>query len=121
MSLTIRPLTTFLFLARPLVILRADPPIHAPAAFGRLSRPCSARPAPRMGIMSALIREALKTAKRANAPAVEAYPVDTSRAGSTSNMFTGTASTFRRLGFKTVARREPSRPVMRHDLKRIVY
>jgi GNAT superfamily N-acetyltransferase len=71
------------------------------------------------GIMAALIGEALKTAKCAKAPAVEAYPIDTTRPGSTSNVFTGTASSFRRLGFKTVARREPSRPLMRHDLKGI--
>ena len=73
----------------------------------------------RRGIMAALIAEALKTAKRANAPALEAYPVDTARPGSTSNVFTGTASTFKRLGFKAVARRQPSRPIMRHDLKGI--
>jgi hypothetical protein len=69
--------------------------------------------------MAALITEALKAAKRANAPALEAYPVDTAIQGSTSNVFTGTASTFRRLGFSAVARRQPSRPIMRHDLKRI--
>jgi GNAT superfamily N-acetyltransferase len=73
----------------------------------------------RQGIMSALIAEALKTAKRAKAPALEAYPVDTTRPGGTSNVFTGTASAFRRLGFKTVARRQSSRPIMRHDLKGI--
>jgi GNAT superfamily N-acetyltransferase len=73
----------------------------------------------RRGVMAALITEALKAAKRANAPALEAYPVDTALQGSTSNVFTGTASTFRRLGFRTVARRQPSRPIMRHDLKRI--
>jgi GNAT superfamily N-acetyltransferase len=73
----------------------------------------------RRGIMAALIAEALKTAKSANAPALEAYPVDTAQAGSTSNVFTGTASTFRRLGFRTVARRLPSRPIMRHDLRGI--
>jgi hypothetical protein len=69
--------------------------------------------------MAALILDALKAAKRANAPALEAYPVDTALAGSTSNVFTGTVSTFRRLGFRTVARRQPSRPIMRHDLKGI--
>ena len=73
----------------------------------------------RRGIMTALIVEALKAAKRANAPALEAYPVDTAQPGSTSNVFTGTASTFRRLGFRTVARRLPSRPIMRHDLRGI--
>jgi GNAT superfamily N-acetyltransferase len=73
----------------------------------------------RRGIMTALIVEALKAAKRANAPALEAYPVDTAQPGSTSNVFTGTASTFRRLGFQAVARRQPSRPIMRHNLKGI--
>jgi hypothetical protein len=32
-------------------------------------------------------------------------------------VFTGIASAFRRLGFKTVARRQPSRPIMRHNLR----
>ena len=73
----------------------------------------------RRGVMTALIVEALKAAKRANAPALEAYPVDTAQPGSTSNVFTGTVSTFRRLGFRTVARRQASRPIMRHDLKGI--
>jgi hypothetical protein len=59
----------------------------------------------------------LKAAKRAGAPAVEAYPVDTVRPGGTSNVFTGTASTFERVGFRTVARRGPPRSIMRHDLK----
>lgn len=71
----------------------------------------------RRGVMAALIVEALKAAKRANAPALEAYPVDRARPGSTSNVFTGTVSTFRRLGFIVVARRQPSRPIMRRDLK----
>jgi GNAT superfamily N-acetyltransferase len=71
------------------------------------------------GVMSALIAAALKAAKRAGAPALEAYPVDTARPGSTTNIFTGPASTFRRFGFKIAARRQPTRPVMRHDLKGI--
>jgi GNAT superfamily N-acetyltransferase len=70
----------------------------------------------RQGIMSALIREALKAAKRAGAPAVEAYPIDTARPESTTNVFTGTALAFRRAGFKTIKRHEPTRPIMRHDL-----
>jgi GNAT superfamily N-acetyltransferase len=73
----------------------------------------------RRGVMSSLIVEALKAAKRASAPALEAYPVDTTQPGSTRNVFTGVASTFRRLGFRTVAHRQPSRPIMRHDLKGI--
>ena len=73
----------------------------------------------RRGIMSALIVEALKAAEGGNARALEAYPVDTALPGSTSNVFTGTASTFRRLGFRTMARRQPSRPIMCHALKGI--
>jgi GNAT superfamily N-acetyltransferase len=73
----------------------------------------------RQGVMSSLIAAALNAARRAHAPALEAYPVDTARRGSTSNVFTGTTSAFERLGFKTVARRTVTRPVMRHDLKGI--
>jgi GNAT superfamily N-acetyltransferase len=73
----------------------------------------------RRGVMTALIVEAVKAAKRASAPALEAYPVNTRQPGSTANVFTGTASTFRRVGFRTVARRQPSRPIMRHDLNGI--
>jgi GNAT superfamily N-acetyltransferase len=71
----------------------------------------------KQGVTSALIAAALKAARRAGAPALEAYPVDTDPRTSTSNLFTGTASTFARAGFKTVARRAPQRPIMRHDLE----
>jgi GNAT superfamily N-acetyltransferase len=71
------------------------------------------------GVTSALIAAALRAAKEAGAPALEAYPVDTTAPKSTSNLFTGSASTFRRTGFKTVARRSAARPVMRHDLNSI--
>src|SRR5437660_10240421 len=48
----------------------------------------------KQGVMSVLIAAALKAARRAKAPALEAYPVDTDAPKSTSNLFTGTASTF---------------------------
>ena len=67
------------------------------------------------GITSALIAAALKVAKRAKAPALEAYPLDADLTPSASS--TGYASTFARAGFKTVARHVPPRPIMRHDLK----
>jgi len=73
----------------------------------------------RQGVMSALIAAAVKAARHAKAPALEAYPVDTDVPKSTSNLFTGIASTFAHAGFKTVARRMPHRPIMRHDLKSI--
>jgi GNAT superfamily N-acetyltransferase len=71
----------------------------------------------RHGIASALIAAAIETARQLNAPALEAYPIDTDERKSSSNVFTGIASTFKRAGFKTVASRSPFRPIMRHDLK----
>ena len=69
----------------------------------------------RQGITSALISAALKNAKRAGAPALEAYPLDGGLTPSASG--TGYASTFARAGFKIVARRTPPRPIMRRDLR----
>ena len=71
----------------------------------------------RKGVTKALIREALKMAKRANAPALEAYPFDATVSPSASS--TGYATTFKRMGFKVVARRIAARPILRHDLKKI--
>jgi GNAT superfamily N-acetyltransferase len=70
----------------------------------------------RRGITSALIAAAVKEAERAGAPALEAYPFDA--AVSPSATGTGYASAFRRAGFKVVARRDPARPIMRHDLNK---
>jgi GNAT superfamily N-acetyltransferase len=70
------------------------------------------------GVSSALIAAALKAAKRARAPAVEAYPVDTAHAGASSN-YTGVASAFVRAGFRIAMERSADRPAMRHDLKGI--
>jgi GNAT superfamily N-acetyltransferase len=72
----------------------------------------------RRGVTSALIDAAIKTAKRAKAPALEAYPVDTTQTRSVTAMYTGTASTFERAGFETVARPAPHRPIMRLELRR---
>ena len=71
----------------------------------------------RRGVTSALIAGALRAAKRGKAPALEAYPVDGDLTPSAS--FTGYASTFARAGFTIVARRVPSRPIVRHDLEAI--
>jgi len=65
------------------------------------------------GVASALIAAALNTAKRAGAPALEAYPLDSDLTPSASG--TGFASTFARAGFKVVARHAAPRPIMRYD------
>jgi GNAT superfamily N-acetyltransferase len=71
----------------------------------------------RRGITSGLIEAATVAAKRAGAPALEAYPLDADLTPSASG--TGYASTFLRAGFREVIRRVPPRPIMRHDLKDI--
>ena len=69
----------------------------------------------RRGITSALIAAAVKAAKAAGAPALEAYPLDADLTPSASG--TGYASTFVRAGFKTVGRHTPPRPIMRLNLR----
>jgi GNAT superfamily N-acetyltransferase len=68
------------------------------------------------GVMGALIQAAAGVAAAAGAPALEAYPVDTTVPGHTGNLFSGIASTFARHGFQVIARRKPDRPVMRRQL-----
>jgi GNAT superfamily N-acetyltransferase len=67
------------------------------------------------GVTSALISAALKVAKSAGAPALEAYPLDANLTPSASG--TGYVSTFERAGFRIVARHVPPRPIVRYDLQ----
>jgi GNAT superfamily N-acetyltransferase len=69
----------------------------------------------RRGITTALTEAAIDAAKKAGAPALEAYPLDAALTPSASS--TGYASTFLRAGFKTVARRFAPRPIMRINLE----
>ncbi|RUV27190.1 MAG: GNAT family N-acetyltransferase [Mesorhizobium sp.] len=69
----------------------------------------------RQGVTSHLIAAALQAARRANAPALEAYPFDADVSPSASG--SGYAATFARAGFRVVARRVPARPIMRYDFK----
>jgi GNAT superfamily N-acetyltransferase len=71
----------------------------------------------RMGITSGLIEAAVVAAKRAGAPALEAYPLDADLTPSASG--TGYVSTFLRAGFKEVIRHVQPRPIIRHDLKNV--
>ena len=69
----------------------------------------------RRGVTFALIHAAVKAAKKAGAQALEAYPLDAKLSPSASG--TGYVSTFARAGFKTVAHRTASRPIMRLKLR----
>lgn len=68
----------------------------------------------RQGVCTALIREAVNAARQAGVPGLEAYPLD--QYVTPSSSFTGFVTTFRKLGFKRVARRVPDRPILRHML-----
>jgi GNAT superfamily N-acetyltransferase len=72
------------------------------------------RPYRRRGVTTALIDAALEAARRAGAPALDAYPLDASLTPSSSH--TGYATTFARAGFREIARHAPPRPIMRYDL-----
>jgi GNAT superfamily N-acetyltransferase len=68
------------------------------------------------GVMGTLIEAAAAFAASAGAPALEAYPVDTTAPAHTGNLFPGTAAAFARHGFQVVARHKPDRPIMRRNL-----
>jgi len=70
------------------------------------------------GVMRALVAAAADYAAKAGGRIIEAYPVDTEKRISAGSAYTGVASSFRRAGFKTVARRAAHRPIVRKILVR---
>ncbi len=68
------------------------------------------------GVMGALIDAAVHRAASFGAPALEAYPIDTSVPGHARNLFPGVASVFAARGFHVVAAHKPDRPIMRRRL-----
>lgn len=81
------------------------------------SIPCFfiARAYRRQGLMARLIRAAVVFAQSQGAKIVEAYPVEAKSHNSPDvYMYTGLASAFLEVGFKEVARRSETRPVMRY-------
>ncbi|MFQ5778845.1 MAG: GNAT family N-acetyltransferase, partial [Terriglobia bacterium] len=71
----------------------------------------------RRGVAVRLLRAAVGYARRRSANIVEGYPVEPKQ-GAMPDAFvwTGLASAFRRAGFVEVARRSPTRPIMRRVL-----
>ncbi|MEO8663779.1 MAG: GNAT family N-acetyltransferase [Bryobacteraceae bacterium] len=69
----------------------------------------------RKGVTRALIAAAVEAAKRAKAPALEAYPLDGGKSPSSTS--TGYKTSFAKAGFKVVASHSPERPIMRLDLE----
>lgn len=72
----------------------------------------------RKNVSVELIKEAVKFAKRNKAKLVEAYPFEPkSKTAAPPFIWTGTASAFRKAGFKEVARRSETRPLMRIEIE----
>jgi GNAT superfamily N-acetyltransferase len=69
------------------------------------------------GVTRALVDAAVAYARRRGARLVEAYPVDTERTLADAWLYTGKLSTFRKAGFEEVARRSPTRPIVRRAVR----
>lgn len=69
------------------------------------------------GVSATLLAAAAEFARRGDAHILEGYPVDPQARQADAFVYTGLASMFRRAGFVEVARRSPTRPIMRLALR----
>ncbi len=78
-----------------------------------------AKTARRQGVTVALLRAAAEYAAKHGARVLEGYPLDLAAGTSTAAAFAwwGLAPAFQRAGFREVARRSPTRPIMRKTLR----
>jgi GNAT superfamily N-acetyltransferase len=67
----------------------------------------------KQGLTVSLIKEAVKFANSRGAKIIEGYPVEPKKITAPVFIYTGIASAFRKAGFKEVARRSETRPIMR--------
>jgi GNAT superfamily N-acetyltransferase len=67
------------------------------------------------GLSARLLEAAVDFARVRGAKIVEGYPHDTSKATADVFVYTGLVSAFRNAGFKEVARRSKTRPIMRRS------
>ena len=71
----------------------------------------------RQGVAHALVRGAMDYARKQGATLLEAYPVDKRARASDDTMWFGAKSMYDRAGFREVARRKPTRPVVRRRVR----
>lgn len=69
------------------------------------------------GVSKALLRAAIEYARSRGATLLEAYPIDKKARSHPDFMWFGAKGLYDRAGFKEVARRKPTRPVMRRKLR----
>lgn len=65
------------------------------------------------GVATALLKAAVRHARQAGVALLEGYPVDKARRSNDEFMWFGAKSMFDAVGFEEVARRKPTRPVVR--------
>jgi GNAT superfamily N-acetyltransferase len=70
------------------------------------------------GVTRALLAAAERFARERGGRVLEAYPVDARKQTADAFMYTGAASTFVASGWKEVARRSPTRPIVRKRMGR---
>lgn len=72
----------------------------------------------RLGLTARMLEAAVKCIKRSGGRIVEGYPVEPKKDEMPDAFaWTGLAAAFKRAGFKEVARRSPTRPIMRRALR----
>lgn len=69
------------------------------------------------GVSVALLRAAVDHVRACGGRIVEGYPVEPRGRTADAFVWTGLASAFRRAGFREVARRSPTRPIMRRAVR----
>ncbi|ANM12775.1 N-acetyltransferase [Rhizobium leguminosarum bv. trifolii] len=75
------------------------------------------KPFRRQGLSRLLLKQAVEFARVNGAECLEAYPVDQGRTLGTGELYPGTLSIFLDAGFAEVARRLPTRPIVRLDCR----
>ena len=73
----------------------------------------------KQGVAHALLKGAIAYARKNGAKLLEGYPVDKSGRQSDDSLWFGSKSMYDRAGFKEVARRKPTRPVVRKKVRPI--
>jgi GNAT superfamily N-acetyltransferase len=68
-------------------------------------------------VAEALLKAALAWARGQGVTLIEAYPVDRARRGADDSMWFGALSMYDAAGFREVARRKPTRAVVRKRLR----
>jgi GNAT superfamily N-acetyltransferase len=102
--------------ARRLTAPTADAPADDPGVWG-ISCFVTRAGCRRQGIARALLAGAVDWARQNGARVLDACPVDAGAPRPPISLYHGVASTFRRAGFREVARRRPDRPLMRLVLR----